>query len=80
MAQLPSKDAIKKMIKLVRREEGEKVSPPKAKKYRDADRRLLNLVQNYVPLIPVQNEQINFHADTFLTYLAGISRNYLINQ
>uniref|UniRef100_A0A915NGW6 FLYWCH-type domain-containing protein n=2 Tax=Meloidogyne TaxID=189290 RepID=A0A915NGW6_9BILA len=80
MAQLPSKDAIKKMIKLVRREEGEKVSPPKAKKYRDADRRLLNLVQNYVPLIPDQNGQINFHADTFITYLAGISRNYLMNQ
>ena len=42
--------------------------PPKAKKYRDADQRLFNLVANYVPLILDQNAQINFQPNIFTDF------------
>nr|CAD2187267.1 unnamed protein product [Meloidogyne enterolobii] len=54
--------------------------PLKAKKYRDADRRIYNLVVNYAPLIVDQNGQINFEPNDFINFLTGISRNYEMNQ
>ena len=56
---------------------GEK-PPPKAKKYRDADRRILNLVNQYVPL-NLPNIDHQFNQNTFIEYLTGISRNYQMN-
>jgi hypothetical protein len=53
--------------------------PLKAKKYRDADQRLYNLVIDYAPLVD-QNGQIHFEPNDFINFLTGVSRNYEMNQ
>ncbi|KAL3091713.1 hypothetical protein niasHT_024295 [Heterodera trifolii] len=54
--------------------------PQKAKKYREADRRILTMVQNYLPLnnadtniFPIHHP---FNHHFIITFLIGISRNY----
>ena len=48
--------------------------PPKAPKYRDADKRILKKVREYTP---VQNGQNNLHS--IIEFLTAISRNYQMN-
>ncbi|KAL3110477.1 hypothetical protein niasHT_019338 [Heterodera trifolii] len=57
--------------------------PQKAPKYQAADKRLFNLVQNYIPVNPNNDNDHNYHINPnhhiILEFLRGISRNYHMN-
>lgn len=52
--------------------------PPKKKKYRETDRRILNLVTEYNPLNLANIDQ-PINTNRIIEYLTGISRNYQMN-